>query len=57
MKVRDGLAQLEAAEAAVKDTPHKAQVSTPTAKRVTILIASDDGTIQALDPVFGATGV
>jgi hypothetical protein len=47
----------DAAHAAVENSPHKTQISTPTAKRVTILIASDDATLQALDVIFGATGV
>jgi len=47
----------DAAHTAVEASPHKAQISTPSAQRVTILIASDDATLQALDPVFGATGV
>ena len=54
---KDATEFADAAQAAVEASPHKGQVSTPTAKRVTILIASDDATLQALDPVFGATGV
>ena len=47
----------DAAQAAVGGLPHKAHIATPTAKGVTILIASDDATLQALDVIFGATGV
>ena len=47
----------DAAQAAVDGLPHKADISTPTAKGITILIASDDATLQALDVIFGATGV
>ena len=42
---------------AVEALPDEGHVSEPTAKRVTILIGSDDATLQALDGIFGATGV
>ena len=54
---KDATGFADAAQKAVEASPHKAQISTPSAKRVTILIASDDAALQALDPVFGATGV
>ena len=47
----------DAAETAVNDLADKAQISAPAPKRVTILIASDDATLQALEVIFGATGV
>jgi hypothetical protein len=47
----------DAAQTVVDALPHKGHVSAPTPKRVTILIASDDETLQALDVIFGATGV
>ena len=53
---KDATEFADAAHTAVEGLPDKAQVSTPTAKRVTILIASDDATLQALDGIFGATG-
>ena len=42
--------------AAVEALPDKGLVSDSTAKRVTILLASDEATLQALDGIFGATG-
>jgi hypothetical protein len=47
----------DAAQIAVKGLPDKATITAPSAKGVTILIASDDETLQALDVIFGATGV
>ena len=37
--------------------PTRRHVAESTGKRVTILIASDEATLQALDGIFGATGV
>ena len=54
---KDATEFADAAHKAVEALPHKTQISTPDAKGVTIVIASDDATIQALDPIFGATGV
>jgi len=54
---KDATEFADAAQKAVEAGPHTGQISTPTAKDVTILIASDDATLQALDVIFGATGV
>jgi hypothetical protein len=54
---KDATEFADAAQTAVAASPHKGQISTPTPKRVTILIASDDATLQELDVTFGATGV
>ena len=47
----------DAAQTAVNDLADKAYISASSPKRVTILIASDDATLQALEGIFGATGV
>jgi hypothetical protein len=54
---KDAIEFADAAQTAVKASPHKGHISAPTAKRVTILIASDDAALQELDVIFGATGV
>lgn len=54
---KDATEFADAAHTAVKASPNKTEISTPTAKRVTILIASDDATLQPLDAIFGQTGV
>ncbi len=47
----------DAAQTAVEALPHKDHISAPSARRVTILMASDETTLQQLDVIFGATGV
>jgi hypothetical protein len=54
---KDATEFADAAHTAVEASPYKAEISTPTAKGVTILIASDDATLQSLDAIFGQTGV
>jgi hypothetical protein len=54
---KDATEFADAAHTAVGASPYKAEISTPTAKDVTILIASDDATLQSLDAIFGQTGV
>ena len=54
---KDATEFADAAHTAVEASPYKAEISTPTAKRVTILIASSDATLQSLDAIFGQTGV
>ena len=54
---KDATEFADAAHTAIKALPDKAEISTPTAKGVTILIASDDATLQSLDAIFGQTGV
>ena len=54
---KDATEFADAAQTAVEKSPHKGQITTPTPKDVMILIASDETTLQALDAVFGATGV
>ncbi len=54
---KDATEFADAAQKAVEAAPQKGHISAPTAKRVTILVASDDATLQALDVIFGATGV
>jgi len=46
----------DAANAAVATLSDKGLVAESTGKRVTILLGSDEATLQALDGVFGATG-
>jgi hypothetical protein len=48
---------VDAAQAAVDGLPHPGRISAPAGQRVTILIASDEATLLALDVAFGATGV
>ena len=48
---------LDAAQIAVHRLSDPVQLSAPAGKRVTLLIASDDATLLALDVIFGATGV
>ncbi len=48
---------LDAAQIAVNHLPGPARISAPGGKDVTIMIASDDHALLALDLVFGATGV
>jgi hypothetical protein len=54
---KDATEFADAAHTAVKASPDKTEISTPTPKRVTILIASHDATLQSLDAIFGQTGV
>jgi hypothetical protein len=54
---KDATEFADAAQKAIEKSPHKGQISTPSAKDVTIVIASDDATLQELDVIFGATGV
>ena len=53
---KDATEFADAAHAAVEASPDNGLVSESTAKRVTILLASDEATLQALDGIFGATG-
>ena len=48
---------LAAAQPAVDGLSHPARISAPAGKAITILIASDEPTLLALDVIFGATGV
>lgn len=48
---------VDAAQAAVDGLSNPARISAPAGGRVTILIASDDEALLALDVIFGATGV
>ncbi len=48
---------LDAAQPAVDGLANAARISAPGGEGVTILIASDDETLLALDVIFGATGV
>ncbi len=48
---------LDAAQSAVDGLSHPARISAPAGKAVTILVASDEPTLLALDVIFGATGV
>lgn len=48
---------LDAAQPAVDGLANVARISAPGGKSVTILIASDDEALLALDVIFGATGV
>jgi hypothetical protein len=48
---------LDAAQRAVDGLSHPARISAPAGKGVTILVASDEPTLLALDVIFGATGV
>lgn len=48
---------LDAAQTAVDGLSHPARISAPAGQGVTILIASDDQALLALDVIFGATGV
>jgi hypothetical protein len=48
---------LDAAQAAVRGLSNPARISAPAGKGVTILVASDEPTLLALDLIFGATGV
>jgi hypothetical protein len=48
---------LDAAQPAVDGLANPARISAPAGKGVTILIASDEETLLALDVIFGATGV
>ena len=53
---KDATEFADAANAAVGALPDKGLVAESTGKRVTILLASDEATLQALDGIFGATG-
>jgi hypothetical protein len=53
----DATAFLDAAQPAVDGLANAARISAPAGDGVTILIASDDETLLALDVIFGATGV
>ena len=48
---------LDAAQPAVDGLANAARISAPGGEGVTILVASDDETLLALDVIFGATGV
>jgi len=48
---------VDAAQPVVDALDHPARLSAPAGKTVTILVASDEATLLALDVLFGATGV
>jgi hypothetical protein len=48
---------LDAVQPVVDHLDHPARVSAPAGKTVTILVASDEATLLALDVLFGSTGV
>jgi len=48
---------LDAAQTAVDGLSHPARISAPAGRGITILIASDEQTLLALDIIFGSTGV
>jgi hypothetical protein len=54
---RDTTEFVDAAQAAVDDLDDPARVSAPVGQTVTVLVASDEATLLALDVLFGATGV
>ena len=56
-RAADATEFVDAAQAAVDDLSHPARISAPGGQAVTILIASDEPTLLALDVIFGATGV
>ena len=53
---KDATEFADAAHTAVEASPYKAQISTPSAQRVTILIASDDATLQGSTPSSARPG-
>jgi hypothetical protein len=54
---KDATEFLDAAQSAVDDLSNPARISAPGGQGVTILVASDDETLLALDVLFGDTGV
>lgn len=56
-RAADATEFLDAAQQAVDGLSHPARISAPAGPGVTILIASDEATLLALDVIFGATGV
>ncbi len=55
--VADAVTFTDAAQMAIRGLPHPARIAAPGGKDVTVLIASDQDTLLALDQVLGATGV
>lgn len=53
----DAVAFADAATEAIRGLDHPARVAAPAGRDVTVLIASDDDALLALDKAFGATGV
>jgi hypothetical protein len=56
-RAEDAAEFLDATQPAVDGLSNPARISAPAGTGVTILIASDDETLLALDVIFGATGV